>query len=313
MIALPELHALYYHRDYDGLVAAAMVYATTTESALALHSVQYKAGLDWPRQSLGPAFGIVDFLFHPAAALWVDHHSTTFASDTERASFRPDAFHIFEPDAPSCPGVIVEQPWFAREPHWEEYVKWANVIDDAAYDSPAQANDLTNPHILLSHMIGETADDERLASIVRAIPRMAAQKVVKLGELVSIREKVLLDAAWMRANLGRLLALRGQVAMLDQASLHTPYRRYLPYERYPESRYGVGLYRSEDGVIVSVGENPWSTPGPVHLGELSREFGGGGRRSTAGIPTHSVEQARELAEMLVDRLNDALKTEGRDS
>jgi len=66
---------------------------------------------------------------------------------------------------------------------------------------------------------------------------------------------------------------------------------------------------------VSVGENPWNEAGPVHLGELCREFGGGGRRAAAGVPMSSVKLARELAAHLAERLNEALhsKNDGSDA
>jgi hypothetical protein len=304
MSDLPLLR-LCYHRDYDGVVAAAMVQATTP-TVLDLVPVQYTPNLNWTERSLPPNTGIVDFLYHPDATLWLDHHATTFPSEAAHLSFRPDPFHVFTPDAASCPGVIVGLPWFEGGEHWDDYVHWADIIDGAAYTSPAQANDLANPHILLSHVIADLIDPDSLAIVIRAIPGKSAAEVLELPDLQSSRARLLRDDVLIRQLLATLLRVKGGVTVLDQSDLALPYQRYLAYERHPATRYGIGLYRSGDAIIVSVGENPWNERGPVHLGELCREFGGGGRRATAGVPMLSVEAARELAMRLADRLNEAL-------
>src|SRR5688572_22189187 len=136
------LQRLYYHHDYDGVVAAAMV-TSTTRTELELTPVQYAPDLNWTEKRLAVETGIVDFLYHPEATLWIDHHATTFSSEAVRERFRPDPFHVFAPDAASCPGVIVRLPWFERCERWNDYVRWADIIDGAAYESPAQANNLT--------------------------------------------------------------------------------------------------------------------------------------------------------------------------
>jgi hypothetical protein len=248
-------------------------------------------------------------MYHPEAALWIDHHATTFSTEAVRQSFHPDPFHVFAPDAASCPGVIVNLPWFEGGDHWADYVRWADVIDGAAYESPAQANDLTNPHLLLSHIIAEPLESDALATIVRAVSLVSASEVLDLPDLQATRARVLQDDSRIREYLSKRLKAQGQVVILDQSDLFIPYRRYLAYECYPKTRYGIGLYRSDNAIIVSVGENPWNKPGPIHLGQLCQEFGGGGRRATAGVPMSSRETASALAAVLADRLNEALQFE----
>lgn len=305
MTSLPPLHQLYYHRDFDGVVAAAMVQATT-ETLLDLRPAQYAPNLNWTAQHLAPGTAIVDFLFHPEAALWVDHHETTFATEAARTAFRADSHHVFVPSAASCPEVIAELSWFEGGEHWREYIRWASVIDGAAYESAAQANDFGNPYVLLAHVIAELADVQSLATLIRAIGRCSAVEVLETQELRASRTRLLHNDAFVRGRLDSLLRVEGAVALLDQATLDIPYRRYLAYELYPHVRYGIGLYRSGEAIIVSVGQNPWNEPGPVNLGQLCREFGGGGRQATAGVPVASVDAAKELASTLMERLNVAL-------
>ncbi len=272
-----------------------------------LSPVQYAADLRWRDQDIGPATAVVDFPFHPQALVWVDHHDTAFANESERATFRSNGLRAFDPQAPSCPAVIATLPWFPNAPHWNEYIHWANIIDSAQYPTAQSASDLSNPHVLFAHVIVEMADDTSLADVVRGIPRFPMSDVLRMRAVASTRDRVLRDDRKIRGELRSRLQLSNAVAVLDQSDLPIPYRRYLAFETYPTVSYGIGLYRNESGVIVSVGENPWTSAGPVHLGQLCHEYGGGGRRSVAGIPTPSPQIAHELAAALVERLNAELR------
>lgn len=308
---LPAIGTLFYHRDYDGLVAAAMVGHAST-GAPHLRAVQYSHDLRWRSSPLPPGSAIVDFLYHPDAVLWVDHHATTFGDDDTRERFRPGPFHVFDGDAPSCPGLIARVPWFEphMSAHWLEYVHWADIIDSASYDSPAQANSIENPHILLSHTIGE-CERSLLPTIVHGVARMRAAELVETPALSSVVGHIRRFDQVIRSTLDARVRLDGGVAHLDQSDLPIPYRRYLPYEVFPGCSYAIGKYATEEGVIVSVGENPWNPPRLLHLGELCREFGGGGRRGAAGVPVRTREEASELALALSGRLNAAMDIQDR--
>lgn len=310
-MTLPPLSRICFHRDYDGVVGAAMVLASAPGEVGALSPVQYRPGLHWTAQDIGAATAVVDFLYHPQAAVWVDHHDTTFGNPSDRAAFRPSPFLAFDASAPSCPAVIVRLPWFEMSRRWEGFLQWANTIDSAAYPSAKDANDLENPHILLSAVIGEARDDALLARIVRSVADREVEEVLSERGVAPIRDRVLRDEQRIRSELRSRLRVTEGVAVLDQSDLAIPYRRYLAFEAHPAVRYGIGLYMSGHDTIVSVGENPWGPRGPVNLGRVCQEFGGGGRHSTAGIPAPSRGVARELADTLAVRLNGALRETGR--
>ncbi len=303
---LPRLDLLCFHHDYDGLVAAAMVVAASPLVGK-LESVQYGLDLNWLSRRLHYSTGIVDFLYHPAAVLWIDHHATSFTNDDLQQAFTPDEFHVFDPAARSCPSIIERLPWFdgVRSERWLDYIKWAEIIDTAAYSSPAEADDLGNPHILLSRIITEVADLTQLVQTVAVLS--SATEVVRQPALESVVADIVSSDSEIRALLLPRVRLDSWVALLDQSDLPYPYRRYLAYEVYPSCIYGIGCYRSGDAVIVSVGENPWNGHGCVHLGHLCREFGGGGRQAAAGVPAPSEDAARTLAALITRRLNEAVK------
>jgi len=300
MISL-DLRRLYFHHDYDGVVAAAMIQANVTHK-LELQSIQYQPSLNWVEKYIEAGTGIVDFLYHPDAALWIDHHPTTFSNPSVQEKFQPDQFHVYAPNAASCPQVIVKLPWFEYQERWAEYVTWANIIDSAAYESAAQANDLTNPHLQLSYVIAAISERKIFADLVEAITHLTISEVLDSNAIKMVTLRVKKEEVERRDLLAKLIQPIGLLTFLDQSEFSMPYRRYLAYDLYPQTRYGIGLYRSESAVIVSVGENPWNKSGNVDLGKLCREYGGGGRPTTAGIPTSSPQAAREMAQIIIKRL-----------
>jgi hypothetical protein len=302
-IHLTDLH---FHQDYDGMVAAAMVYANLTYLPT-LHAAQYSTDLHWLSRDLGDSPAIVDFLFHPSAKLWIDHHHTTFLEDRHAAEFVPDDLHVLDQTAPSCPDIIQRLPWFEVTEHWREYVRWSNIIDAARYGSPAEANDVSNPHLMLSRLIAEISDQSLLVQLVDAITTRSVEEVLRIKDVQSINDSLVRREVELREVLLKTVRIVGDVAILNQSSHRTPYRRYIAYERYPEVHYGIGIYRNDSGFVVSVGENPWNRSSNVDLGALCKEFGGGGRKSTAGVPVTSAKKGVDIAEVITQRLNESTR------
>ena len=123
------------------------------------------------------------FFFHPEAALWIDHHETTFSTEAARLAFRPDPFHVFVPQAASCPSVIAPLPWFDRAERWQDYVYWADIIDGASSESPKQANDsqiLTCSSLM---RLPSFPDSASLSALIRAIGLGSATEALDQSEL----------------------------------------------------------------------------------------------------------------------------------
>ena len=296
---------LYFHKDYDGVVAAAMVFENLSVPPQ-LHAVQYSPSLNWLSKNLGESPGIVDFLFHPTAKLWVDHHATSFLDESQKSNFQPDQYRVLDQSAPSCPYIIEKLPWFSLGENWVDYIKWSNIIDSAQYSTPAEANDISNPHLMLSRLIAEINDDSILGELIKAISRKSIKDVLAIKAIREINSRLVEREVKMREIFWRESRFHNGVGILDQSSFDVPYHRYIVYERFPHIHYGIGIYRTESNFIVSVGENPWNRCDAVDLGLLCKEFGGGGRKNTAGVPVISMEKSRSLARLISERLNDIL-------
>ena len=87
---------LYVHFPcFDGVVSAVLAKATLEMGSKAvvrkIVPVTYDVRDRWLNTRLEKHAVVVDFLFHPDAEYWADHHKTTFLSESAARSFR---FHF---------------------------------------------------------------------------------------------------------------------------------------------------------------------------------------------------------------------------
>lgn len=303
--SLPPLDHVWFHRDYDGAVAAAMV-ASCLERAPQFEPLDFVDNDAWPERVVPPNTAVLDFPYHASAVLWIDHHDTGLSRRRDRAVEPAGAVRLWDPSAASCPELIVRQPWHhpVRPLQGADaWLRWSRVIDSALYASAAQAMDEDNPHLLLAAAIPATRTTAGAAELVAAIGALPAEDVARLPSVAALGASLRELDRRLVSELRRPSSRRGAVVVLDQSDTDLPYRRYLPYVVHPDVRYAIGVYATSASVVVSVGENPWRRSGVVHLGELCRTLGGGGRASTAGVPVPSRAAAGVVVEALVRALS----------
>lgn len=298
-----RLSQIYFHADFDGVVSAAMLlYWSRRVEAISLHSVDYHLKSTWAERRLPPYSAVVDFLFHPDAFVWVDHHVNPFVRQDWADVFRPNERMRWERGAPCCPVVIRELlgssfDWAA---YFEDYIKWSILIDSGSYESPQEATDLSNPYVLLSKVISAASESVQI-ELAQAVAAGPVGDVLVSSEAVRllVREMRAVDEQ-VRMRLGELVRYDGTIALFDQSAYRWPYQRYHPYLLYPEARFVVGLYVVEGGYSVSLGANPWRERPPFHLGKICESFGGGGHFQVGGVTSKSLLEARRVATGLCD-------------
>src|SRR5262249_25813883 len=139
----PELPlTIHYHRDFDGMVSAAILSVVLKEKrgeAAGWKSVNYDQRSNWELFEAGRRFAIVDFHFHPRAEYWFDHHPTTFLTPELRAQYAPSERWHWDERSPSCPPIILRhaaQHWAqAPSERFLEMARWSDVIDAARFTS----------------------------------------------------------------------------------------------------------------------------------------------------------------------------------
>jgi len=139
---------LYFHAPcFDG-VASAVLALDFLEKRLEWESVRlapvnYNVKRWWAWRPLARDAAVVDFLYHPQARFWADHHATSPVPDNLLVSARSGhPFLAFDPQAPSCALLLqrhLEQHHQHRNRVYDELVGWATKIDAARYDTVQEA------------------------------------------------------------------------------------------------------------------------------------------------------------------------------
>ncbi len=301
--AMDQPLCIYYHRDFDGMVSAAVlakILSDRGEKGVTWESVNYDQRRHWDQFAAGRRFAIVDFHFHPRAELWFDHHPTTFLTPELRATYEPSERWLWDETSLSCPPLILRhaaQHWdYTPEPRFEDMARWSDVIDGARYESVDQA------------VFGE-APALRVARALQASPRPdwtdELVGAMTTSSLEGVAGRMDVEVAFQRASRNRDRALEqfpplvgsieNGVLTYDASSNQIRRERFAAFYHHPEIFYSVGVIPTRAGYHVSCGENPWNQPtAGLHVGEIMEGYGGGGHRGVGGANPPSLERAREV-------------------
>ncbi|MCC7011551.1 MAG: hypothetical protein IT454_03225 [Planctomycetes bacterium] len=306
---------IHYHRDFDGMVSAAVLATILREKrgeAPAWTSVNYDQRSDWQAFSANERFAIVDFHFHPRAEYWFDHHPTTFLTPELRAAYQPSERWRWDETSPSCPPLILahaREHWDFREPErFKHMAEWSNVIDAARFKSVDQAVFGDEPALRISRALTVAPSPEWLDELVGAMSTSDLDSVARRGDV---------DKCFQRAARNRDRALqqfpptvewkRDKVLVYDASSNAIRRERFAAFYHYPEIHYSVGVIPTRAGFHVSAGENPWNPP-PVqtHIGTIMERYGGGGHKAVGGANPPDLQAARKVALEIGEELRLAL-------
>jgi hypothetical protein len=284
---------IYYHGAcFDGLVSAALISKRVDEWAPGADRVEF-VGVGygqkdrWRATELLPGSAVVDFLYHPGASVWVDHHEDPFLTPDDRASFEADRSGrlIWEPKAPSCAGVIWRR-WGDRGA-WpgflEDAARWADVIDGAKFNSVAETLQCEAPALqiwLAMQAVPMRVDEGRL---IHRLARAPIADIAIDGDLRTGYEaaKRLQDEGTRRFN--SAWRVEGPIVMFDVDTTGVIVNRYLPFQVRPDAEYSAGLCREPAGIHLLFMRNRWKDEGPVNLGLLAGRFGGGGHHRVGAV------------------------------
>jgi len=310
---------LYFHYPcFDGLVSGVLAWVFLEQSENWRIEQFCPANYDMRRSWLSNDFSgptaVVDFLYHPQAIFWADHHLTTFITKNAKEDFERRKTNLeqrktrecllFDGSAKSCASMLWEHlhvriPDAAR---YEEMVRWAEKIDSANYSSVNEAISGDAPALRISRslMVQNGPDYSRFL-----LKELRFGGLSRVAQLEPVRTRF--DEVRHRMETG-LKSVEGEVTLRDggvatfdvEARDDEIISRYVPYHFFPEARYSIGIVRSTDGVKVTAMRNPWLDFESVPLGKILEEFGGGGHQRVGALVL-PVEQASQV-QPIVDRL-----------
>lgn len=302
---------LYFHSPcFDGIVSAVLAwdFLETRQGWThpTLHSVNYDLRESWLSSTLERPCAIVDFLYHPQAEFWADHHLTTFLDEETRRDFegRRSPTLVYDDRAGSCAGLLwghLDRTFGYRNPRYTEMVEWAEEIDSARYESVREA--IFSPAPALRVNLGLALGDREgyCEGLVRALRNGTLDQVADLPEVQARFEcaQSLIQTGLDRFAKTAQLESDG-IVVFDVDGRGAIISRYAPYYFFPDARYSAGIVRREGEATITVMRNPWREFPSVFLGRICEKLGGGGHQRVGAVVLRG-EQVSE-ARSLLDRL-----------
>lgn len=311
--------SLYVHYPcFDGIVSAVLASEFLQKNA-AWHiehfcPISYQARRTWLTTTrLRRPCAVVDFLYHPDADFWADHHVTSFADDSSRVDFesrKAGRWLFYDEASGSCASLLWKHlaELLPRRDHYPEMVQWADAIDSARYSSVAEAVWGGAPALEISFSLIGAHGSDYCAFLIRELQRKSLPEV---AELPAVKVKVQEIRTRINYGLRRLRqAIRlepGGIVVFDvEQTGEDIISRYAPYCFYPDARYSIGLVRSSGGAKITAMRNPWREFPSVPLGKLFEKYGGGGHQRVASVlvPKDSTIDCQQLLRRLFLEVRD---------
>jgi hypothetical protein len=285
--------SLYFHDDFDGIasaVVAARFLRRHCRSIARFRPVDYELKDTWVSTEFRGPFAVADFLHHPDAEYWWDHHATTFSSDQVRAKYRnhpPERF--WDPTATSC-ARMMHEIFAAHGPvdrKVSHLVGWADRIDSARYESPNQAFLAREPALRINLSLLARPEGSYRVWLVQQLLRKSLKQVASLAIVRRAYEEARERQEDLLKRFRRSVRLQNGTAVFEITLKPADiFNRYLPYVVIPKATFSIGVLRSPTEIRLTSMVNPW-TIGPAyngpHLGNLFSRFGGGGHQRVAGL------------------------------
>ena len=319
---------------FDGIVSAVLAAhwfrLEYSRSDVWFREVNYNLKDEWLQNALPPDSAVVDFLYHPSADWWADHHATTFLTPAAEADYlerRSSHFLEYDAQAPSCASVLWKKSGDQGKP-LRELVDWAEVIDAARYHSAEQAIFAREPALRLNAALESAAYPGFATQLVQRLLDRALGEVAQ-DPLVLNLAKRYDDLTERGMNRFRELIVRNDPAGAELVRLEPPgivvfdltetedlaFPRYAPFFFFPEAAYSAGLTRTSHSADLTTMRNPWRDFPCVHLGTLCERWGGGGHSRVGSIHVSAERLADASARLagLVEEIRRAGLFPGGDS
>ena len=184
-----EGHVYFHSPCFDGIASAVLItdWLKTQRmwSSCVLHVVNYHLRNEWLNRKLERPCAIVDFLFHPDADFWADHHSTPFLGNSRPPVNGLEHF-VYDSSAGSCACLLwrhLFNNFRYRNERFTELVEWAEKIDAARYNSVDEALSATAPALRITVALSQSAGDDFPISLVQLLRRLPVSEVANLPEV----------------------------------------------------------------------------------------------------------------------------------
>jgi hypothetical protein len=314
-----KINILYHDQCFDGAASAAYLARFFSDekfpgAELTFIPLAHRPTTGWDVTLFsGDENAIVDFRYasHPQVTWWYDHHESAFLTPHDHHSYmeRISPQIVWNQNMFSCAklvATVLEEEFAFRAKDLDDLIRWADIIDGGLFDSPQAAGDFERPAIRL-RLVLDHADPQFGRALILRLMSEPMDVIARDPEIVQ-RSNVLIEEQKMCIELmARHLEVHGHVVLFDLSVLGVHrFPKFAPYALCADAVYSVTILRTDIGIKISAGTNPWATAEPhANLAALCERFSGGGHRRVAAItlPVDHMERARKIAAALILELN----------
>ncbi|MEK7193665.1 MAG: hypothetical protein AAB652_02645 [Patescibacteria group bacterium] len=306
------LYDIYFHNDFDGRASAAVMRYFLVRQGDTIGNyipVNFDIGPRWAGLKFPNPAIIVDFIYHPKATWWFDHHRTSFTRADWQKAFRKSRFLVWDKDYPSCCHLVIDYLkknfGFTIPKHLKELARWLDVVDAAQFKSARQTIEIKEPALQLAAFIDRFGKGkESLAWLIELLSEQSIEDVMKDARIKKMIGTIKADQKKSLAFYRKELAISGKVAFMDFTAARVPELRFAPFFLYPKLTYGMVLKKSVKSYHLTLGINPWRRfASRLDISALLKKYGGGGHRYVGGVQIETRAKAEKIINELLVFLN----------
>jgi hypothetical protein len=302
--------------DFDGLVCGALI--TKFESIDSYLFVEPKFMQDGLVE-IRRGDIIANLPYHPNCTLWFDHHITNTTPNFPKPIMPgKGGFRL----APSAARVVCE--YYTETAQLAEGAARLSFLNsqrivyllqeaDRIDAGKLTTEDVLNPqgYVLVSMTTdGKRAEDEPYwLRVIRLLRDATLEEVMKDAEVARRCQQVLDDQEKLRTILLERTTMKGNVIYCDLRGIKDipDGNRFLIFTLFPQGNIQVKVEddtQRENTTAISVGYNIFNPTSNVNVGELLKNYGGGGHKvvGSSRVPNDRAEQAiKEILEAVMDK------------
>ncbi|MGC2467572.1 MAG: hypothetical protein WA517_20430 [Candidatus Acidiferrum sp.] len=299
---------LYFHYPcFDGLIscvlASEFLERNQQWNIARFCPVNYHYRDSWLAMELQTPSAVVDFLYHPQARFWADHHGTTFVTEKARLQFelhKKNSFLLFDSDARSCASLLWSRfDGSLGEERFAQMVFWADKIDSASYTSVEEAIFGDAPALRINFTLLLRNDLDYCRLLVQELRSKTLHEVSALPEIQEKVSEVRRRTAAGLKHLEKHIRLEeGNIAAFDiETNPDEIVSRYAPYYFFEGAHYSISVVRSANAARITAMRNPWRSFESIPLGKVFERFGGGGHQRVGAVNL-TAEQSHRIPEIV---------------
>lgn len=307
------MFTIYFHKDFDGLSSAAIFSKFLyLEKGLEFTEIQfepvdYNLRNDWIEMELQSPNAILDFMYHPKADWWFDHHESTFLNlEALSKPYKKSAKQFWSTKFDSCPSLILTHfyNYFRKSAiklrkEYKELAHWTDVIDGANYTSPKEIFSYSSLYINIDKTLSYSTESNYLEFLIKNLYHNDIDSIKKNRLFSKFVKKSKNDFKKSVEIVENIISIKNKVAFYDQTSFDIPFQRYLTYYLYPDVLYRIVVYQKSEKFSISLNFNNWADfNNEIHIGDFCRKLGGGGRKNVGAILEDDYDIAIKKAKTL---------------